>query len=441
MAEMSEWRQVRLKIIQGADAGKEFLLHWTENAVYVPTELPFILHHRQETIVGRGYKADVRLSDATISKVHCVLRTLGAVLSLEDLNSGNGTFVNGERVHQRFIEGPATVQLGNTVIELTWETRPGKELEELERRKMELAKMSAPDAKSKAKEKRKKDEEGPRVTELPDEVIEMEEHVAPAPAAQAEAATPRVTELKEEIVPLEATPAPVGSSAPLAQTLILPHVKLERPAAPPAPEKESKPPSAEASPAPSPAPQVAEDKSAAPSEDAGAELETDPLLAEIDRDLAESRADTGVSKDGAPGGETAAASAQAPPAKAEAPPPVEPNTAADLALEFAGRQEAEVVAESKRETEEEEAPFVPERVTVKGPARKKKNRASSRRSAEEKSRTEEAPAGGEPAAPAKAGDRRGLELVIWIDQDGVAQIVSRKAYGEGLTFAPGERAE
>jgi two-component system response regulator AtoC len=51
-----------------------------------------------EAIVGRGERADVRLRDRSVSRRHAALRQEGLTLVVTDLDSANGTRVNGERI-------------------------------------------------------------------------------------------------------------------------------------------------------------------------------------------------------------------------------------------------------------------------------------------------------------------------------------------------------
>ncbi|MBL7575259.1 FHA domain-containing protein [Peptoniphilus asaccharolyticus DSM 20463] len=51
------------------------------------------------TIIGRSSKCDITIKDKFVSKEHIEIREEDGVYFLEDLNSANGTFLNGEEVH------------------------------------------------------------------------------------------------------------------------------------------------------------------------------------------------------------------------------------------------------------------------------------------------------------------------------------------------------
>jgi pSer/pThr/pTyr-binding forkhead associated (FHA) protein len=52
------------------------------------------------TVLGRRDGCDVRLPDTCVSKTHCALVWANGLLLLRDLESCNGTRVNGARVHE-----------------------------------------------------------------------------------------------------------------------------------------------------------------------------------------------------------------------------------------------------------------------------------------------------------------------------------------------------
>jgi hypothetical protein len=52
----------------------------------------------EETIIGRRQDCDLRIKSAAVSRRHCLLSIHDGYLSVEDLDSVNGTFLNGKRV-------------------------------------------------------------------------------------------------------------------------------------------------------------------------------------------------------------------------------------------------------------------------------------------------------------------------------------------------------
>jgi pSer/pThr/pTyr-binding forkhead associated (FHA) protein len=67
----------------------------------------------EETIVGRRMGCDLRIPAAAVSRRHCRLSILDKVLMVEDLDSINGTYVNGERIHEtRVLQPGDRLQVG-----------------------------------------------------------------------------------------------------------------------------------------------------------------------------------------------------------------------------------------------------------------------------------------------------------------------------------------
>jgi len=70
----------------------------------------------EQITLGRGGGADVRLVDEGISRFHCRILLDGDTLYVEDLQSRNGTFLNGERIARRKLEDGDKIQLGRTTV-------------------------------------------------------------------------------------------------------------------------------------------------------------------------------------------------------------------------------------------------------------------------------------------------------------------------------------
>jgi predicted component of type VI protein secretion system len=51
-----------------------------------------------ETVIGRRRGCDVRISSSQVSRRHCLLSLHAGSVTVEDLDSVNGTYVNGERI-------------------------------------------------------------------------------------------------------------------------------------------------------------------------------------------------------------------------------------------------------------------------------------------------------------------------------------------------------
>jgi transcriptional regulator with GAF, ATPase, and Fis domain len=69
-----------------------------------------------EVSLGRDQANAVALDDLGASRHHCVIRPSGQGFQLTDLNSRNGTFVNGVPVRQRLLEHNDQVRVGGSVF-------------------------------------------------------------------------------------------------------------------------------------------------------------------------------------------------------------------------------------------------------------------------------------------------------------------------------------
>ncbi len=64
--------------------------------------------------IGRGLECDVTLNDPSVSRAHAVVDTDGAEPTVRDLDSTNGTFVNGARVQASRLRDGDELRFGNT---------------------------------------------------------------------------------------------------------------------------------------------------------------------------------------------------------------------------------------------------------------------------------------------------------------------------------------
>jgi len=70
---------------------------------------------RAITRLGRGSDADIRVDDPGTSRNHCEI-ILGAPAILRDLNSTNGTFINGARITEMALEDGTAIKIGSTTM-------------------------------------------------------------------------------------------------------------------------------------------------------------------------------------------------------------------------------------------------------------------------------------------------------------------------------------
>jgi two-component system cell cycle response regulator len=94
----SERDRAYLIVLAGADVGKMFKLG------------------EGETTLGRSNRADVRIDDDSISRLHAKVLLNGQDIQIEDLGSSNGTLVNGEKVERNVLRDGDKIRLGETTI-------------------------------------------------------------------------------------------------------------------------------------------------------------------------------------------------------------------------------------------------------------------------------------------------------------------------------------
>jgi pSer/pThr/pTyr-binding forkhead associated (FHA) protein len=74
---------------------------------------------RGETVVGRSPYCSIVLSNPQSSRQHCAIHATGETLSIVDLNSANGTWVNDDRISgARQLEAGDVIRVGTDVLEV-----------------------------------------------------------------------------------------------------------------------------------------------------------------------------------------------------------------------------------------------------------------------------------------------------------------------------------
>ena len=93
--------KVKLKVLKGSGAGKE---------VRIPTP---------KCLIGRSEDCHMRPKSEAVSRRHCAILVKDGKVLLRDLESKNGTFVNGERVEEDLVLKPGDrLQIGPLAFEV-----------------------------------------------------------------------------------------------------------------------------------------------------------------------------------------------------------------------------------------------------------------------------------------------------------------------------------
>jgi len=76
------------------------------------------LREGQRALLGRGDKADFRILDSWASRTHCAIAYRPEGVFVEDLNTKNGTYVNGKQVDRARLPDGSLVQVGTTTVQV-----------------------------------------------------------------------------------------------------------------------------------------------------------------------------------------------------------------------------------------------------------------------------------------------------------------------------------
>jgi pSer/pThr/pTyr-binding forkhead associated (FHA) protein len=77
---------------------------------------------KRRVVIGRSKDCDVQLSDPNVSRRHAELRQEGAAFWIVDLDSTNGTEVNGRRLKRAKLQTGDTITIGSTELVFGRET-------------------------------------------------------------------------------------------------------------------------------------------------------------------------------------------------------------------------------------------------------------------------------------------------------------------------------
>jgi pSer/pThr/pTyr-binding forkhead associated (FHA) protein len=89
--------------------------------VLLPDERPRVYELEAEyTHLGRAPGNEIPLSDASVSNRHCIFIVNGSDVVLRDLNSSNGTVVNGQTISEVILQTGDVIQAG--IVQMKFET-------------------------------------------------------------------------------------------------------------------------------------------------------------------------------------------------------------------------------------------------------------------------------------------------------------------------------
>ena len=78
----------------------------------------FPLKENREIVIGRSSELDMVLVEDMVSRQHARISTSNGVITIQDLGSTNGTFVNGEKIKEASLSEGDRVLIGTSIIKL-----------------------------------------------------------------------------------------------------------------------------------------------------------------------------------------------------------------------------------------------------------------------------------------------------------------------------------
>jgi hypothetical protein len=84
-----------------------------------------VLSEGQEIIVGRVGEVDVVLAEDMVSRRHARIAVESGQMLIEDFESTNGTFVNGEKIRKEILKEGDRILIGTNILKVIHEGAPG----------------------------------------------------------------------------------------------------------------------------------------------------------------------------------------------------------------------------------------------------------------------------------------------------------------------------
>ena len=91
--------------------------------LYPQTQFKQIPLSKGTVTLGRGQDADIRLDDELVSRKHCTIGFDGVHVTVTDLGSTNGTFVDGQPIQAAVLDSDNRLQLGKMVLKVEFKDK------------------------------------------------------------------------------------------------------------------------------------------------------------------------------------------------------------------------------------------------------------------------------------------------------------------------------
>ncbi len=108
-------------------AGKSFALRFISGK-YQGGEFP--LKMDKQIVIGRSSELDMVLVEDMVSRKHAKISAAGGKITIEDLGSTNGTFVNGEKIKQARLKEGDRILIGTSILKLVHQGADAQDLDE-----------------------------------------------------------------------------------------------------------------------------------------------------------------------------------------------------------------------------------------------------------------------------------------------------------------------
>ncbi|MBI4815734.1 MAG: DUF4388 domain-containing protein [Deltaproteobacteria bacterium] len=102
----------------------------------------------REIVIGRASDLDMVLVEDMVSRKHAKLSTVGGQVTIQDLGSTNGTFVNGEKVKKSRLKEGDRVLIGTSIIKVIAKDAPAGDQAAAKQNLERVAQAHKPDSRS-----------------------------------------------------------------------------------------------------------------------------------------------------------------------------------------------------------------------------------------------------------------------------------------------------